>query len=390
MIPFLPPPEIDFDRLRRYRLGRVQAGLRTAGIDMAVLTSPVSLRYTVDFDEYQLFQSHIPTFTLLVPAEGAPILCGAYRWQSDLVEEKWPPTRLCPFDSGLSMAEDSRAFAARLRDRLPTRARIAVERLDASTVQALLQVGFEVVDAGGVMQYARAIKSPEEITLIRHALDVADLAIDSMRADIRPGVRETALLARLQQINTANGGGWLDGRMLASGPRTNPWLQEATEREVQAGELIGFDTDMVGPFGYFADVSRTLLCGDRPSAAQRDLYRRAHEEVSHNIDLLRPGLGFRELSERAFRQPERFVAHRYVCLAHGAGMTDEWPKIAYRQDWNALGYDGEIEVGMVLCVESFVGDETGGEGVKLEQQVLITQTGAEILSQYPFEENLLH
>lgn len=385
----LIPPTIDFDALRRDRLSRVRGALRAAQADLAVLTNPVSLQYAVDFDEYQLFQSRIPSFTLLVPAEGDPAICGAYQWQSDLVPERLPMVHLSHFDSGLDMGDRARAFADLLRDRLPVRARIAVERLDASVVQALMQVGFEVVDAGGFMESARSIKTAEEIILIRHAVAVAKRAIETMRADLRPGVTENELISRIQQVNVAHGGRWMDGRMLASGPRTNPWLQEASNRAVEVGDLVAFDTDMIGPFGYFADISRTILCGETPSAAQRDLYRRAHDEVHHNMTLVRPGASFREISDRAFRQPDRFIAHRYPCLAHGAGMSDEWPKISYRQDWRANGYDGEIEVGMVICVESFVGDETGGEGVKLEQQSLVTENGLEILSDYPFEEALL-
>jgi Xaa-Pro dipeptidase len=383
------PPPVDFDILRRYRLDRVQAALRGAGVDLAVLTSPVSLQYAVDFDEYQLFQSRIPSFTLLVPAEGDPAICGAYQWKSDLVPERLPAQNLSHFDAGLEMANNARKFADLLRGRLPPRSRIAVERLDATVVQALLQVGFEVDDAGGLMEGARSIKSAEEIALIRHVVDVANLAIDTMRADLRPGVTENQLISRIQQVNMAHGGRWMDGRMLASGPRTNPWLQEASSRAVEAGDIVAFDTDMIGPFGYFADISRTILCGDAPSAVQRDLYRRAFEEVHYNMTLVRPGASFREIADRAFRQPDRFIAHRYPCLAHGAGMSDEWPKISYRQDWAANGYDGEIEAGMVICVESFVGDESGGEGVKLEQQVHVTDDGLEILSDYPFEEAFL-
>lgn len=383
------PPTIDFDKLRRDRLTRVQNALRAAQVDLAVLTSPVSLQYAVDFDEYQLFQSRIPSFTLLVPAEGEPAICGAYQWRSDLVPERLPMVHLSHFDAGLDMSDRARAFADLLRGRLPGRARIAAERLDATVVQALMQVGFEVGDAGGLMESARSIKSTEEIALIRHAIAVAKRAIDTMRTDLRPGVTENELISRIQQVNVAHGGRWMDGRMLASGPRSNPWLQEASNRAVEAGDLVAFDTDMIGPFGYFADISRTILCGDTPSSAQRDLYRRAHDEVHHNMALVRRGASFREISDRAFRQPDRFIAHRYPCLAHGAGMSDEWPKISYRQDWDANGYDGEIEAGMVICVESFVGDESGGEGVKLEQQVLVTEDGLDILSDYPFEEVFL-
>ncbi len=74
---------------------------------------------------------------------------------------------------------------------------------------------------------------------------------------------------------------------------------------------------------------------------------------------------------------------------HGIGMCDEYPNIFYPSDFAAQGYDGVLEPGMTLCVESFVGAEDGGEGVKLEEMVLVTETGCEVLSRFPFEEPLL-
>ena len=84
-----------------------------------------------------------------------------------------------------------------------------------------------------------------------------------------------------------------------------------------------------------------------------------------------------------------FLARRYTCLAHGLGMTDEYPKIAYPQDWAQWGYDGELVADTVLTVESFVGSDRGGPGVKLEDMYLVTADGPERLSTYPFEEVLL-
>ncbi len=386
----LTPPSVDFTALRAYRLERIRKQLAAAQVDLAVLTSPLSLQYAVDFDEYQLFQSRIPSATLLVPAEGPVTFCGAYHRNCAFVDEYLPTRGLTHFDSGLDIADRAREFADFLRGRSKGRSRIAVERLDSSVVQALMQVGFDVGDAGGLMEGARAIKSAEEVSLIRHAIAVAELGMARMQAALRPGITENQLWAILHYVNVAHGGRWTDGRMLASGPRTNPWFQEASDRAVQAGELVGLDTDMIGPFGYFADVSRTWLCGDGPpSAAQKDRYRRAHDEVHHNMGLIRPGLAFREFAQTAFRQPPEFTARRYMCLSHGAGMSDEWPKIAHRQDWADSGYEGVIETGMVLCVESYVGSESGGEGVKLEQQVLVTEAGCEPLSHYPFEAALL-
>src|SRR5262249_40936982 len=75
--------------------------------------------------------------------------------------------------------------------------------------------------------------------------------------------------------------------------------------------VIAFDTDMIGPFGYTVDISRTFHCGPgRPSGEQRDLYKRAYEEVMHNMTLIRAGVNFRDLTEKAFRQPEQFLGNR--------------------------------------------------------------------------------
>ena len=102
-----------------------------------------------------------------------------------------------------------------------------------------------------------------------------------------------------------------------------------------------------------------------------------------NIDVLRPGMTLREFSERCWPVPERYLPNRYMLMVHGAGLVDETPAIAYAVDFDEWGYDGLIEEGMVLCVESFIGDVGGREGVKLEEQVVVTAHGAERLSSSP-------
>ena len=147
---------------------------------------------------------------------------------------------------------------------------------------------------------------------------------------------------------------------------------------------------MVGCHGYYSDFSRTFHAGpDRPTAQQRDLYKVAHEQVHHNMDILRPGMSFRDYADAAWDIPAKYHANRYYLSAHGCGMTGEYPYLYHRSDFPDAGYDGEILPGMTLCVESFIGEEHQGEGVKLEQQVLITETGVELLSRFPFEEALL-
>ena len=99
----------------------------------------------------------------------------------------------------------------------------------------------------------------------------------------------------MAHANIAMGEEWLECRLLTSGGRTNPWLKEASDRMVRAGEFVAFDTDVIGAFGYCTDFSRTLFCEPGwPSEIQRKLYGVAYEEVHHNMSLIKPGVGFQE------------------------------------------------------------------------------------------------
>ena len=392
----LEKPEIDLARLRAGRLERLRAALRRADVPLAILVNPVSLRYAVDHRVYASFQARIPTYTLLVPAEGPVVMHGAYEESAGLIDEFRPALGLNTFDGGFDLTEQGRRLAGEVKEFLrgigigDAFPRVAAERLNPSTTQALLQAGLEVQDADGLLERTRAVKLPEELDCMRHAITVAEHALRTMQDALEPGISENQLWSILHQVNIAHDGEWIDGRMLSAGARSNPWFQEASDKIIQAGELVALDSDMIGPFGYCADISRTWLCGPAvPKDRQRDVYRQAYDEVHHNIELIRPGLSFRELTARAFRPREEFVARRYPCLAHGVGLTDEYPKIHYRQDWDEGGYDGMLEPNMVLSVESYTGSDRGGEGAKLEQMVLVTETGCETLSNYPFEAELL-
>ena len=93
-----------------------------------------------------------------------------------------------------------------------------------------------------------------------------------------------------------------------------------------------------------------------------------------------------EITEKAHRLPEACIPNRYGVIMHGVGLCDEYPAIRYREDFESYGYQGVVEPGMVLCVEAYIGKSGGKNGVKLEDQVLITEDGFENMTKYPFEE----
>jgi Xaa-Pro aminopeptidase len=212
-----------------------------------------------------------------------------------------------------------------------------------------------------------------------------------MRAALVPGITENQLWSLLHETNIAHGGEWIECRLLASGPRTNPWFQESADRVIEAGDVVGFDTDLVGPFGYLADISRSWICpgGRKPTDRHRRLYDLATQQVLHNIALLRPGLTFREFSERCWPVPEAYVPNRYMMMLHGCGFVDEYPSIAYAADWDEWGYDGVFAENMVVSVESYMGEVGGHDGIKLEQQVVIGANGARVMSRTPFVDALV-
>ena len=123
---------------------------------------------------------------------------------------------------------------------------------------------------------------------------------------------------------------------------------------------------------------------------QRNLYRIAWEHVHYNMDLIRPGLSFRKLSELAFPVPAKYRVQQYGMDWHGVGLCGQWPNIPGNGMFNDdVDYDGIVEPGMTLCIESYVGELGGLEGVKLEQQVVVTETGIQLLCLFPFEDDFL-
>ncbi|MCP4335182.1 MAG: aminopeptidase P family protein [Gammaproteobacteria bacterium] len=385
-------PSIDMQRLYAYRTARMREQMRLSDVAALVLINPVSLRYAIDYSTYALFQSRIPSTYLFMAQEGPTIIHGAYA-DSPLIDRSVPARGISFFDGGDLMTGNAKLLADDLVDYLveigSNNHRIAIECSNPSVTQACQQRGLEVLDGIELAERARLIKSSDEIECMHWAIAVAELGIAKMKETMRPGITELQLWGLLNYTNLANQGEWHEGRMLASGPRINPWLQEASQRQIESGDLVGFDTDMVGPLGYFCDISRTFHCGPRkPSKRQKQIYRLAHEEIQHNLKLVRPGIGFCEIQDAAYPIPENCQDNAYPCIIHGVGMCDEYPRInpSHR---GPNPYDGVLEAGMVVTVESYMGPLGERDGVKLEEQVLVTEDGYEMMSNYPMEADLL-
>ena len=389
---------VDLDTVRRYRLGRLRVQMRQHDVAGLLLFDQLNTRYATDATNMQVWCSHYETRCVFVALDG-PVVLFDYSNHPHLAEDL--PTideyRVLPvfyyFARGYRGEEWAVKFADQIADLMQKHGggntRLAVDRLSIMGTDALRARGLHLVHGEPITERARAVKSPEELELMRASVTVCEQACDAMRQALKPGITENALWARLHEANIRLGGEWIETRLLSSGPRTNPWFRECSMRTIDSGDLVSFDTDLIGPYGYCSDISRAWVCGDKPNDEQRRLYASAFEQIEHNISILRAGMTFREVVDRSWPIPEAYVSNRYTTMIHGVGLADEYPAIKYAQDFEEKGYDGVLEPGMTLCVESFIGVEGGREGVKLEEQVLVTDTGVERISSYPFETDWL-
>ena len=384
---------IDQRKLGADRLGRVRAELVRHDYGAALLSDPMNIRYATGSRNMPVWTMHAPGRYVFVPVDGPVVLfeygqCRHLSEGFDTVDELRTSVPWFYFMAGPRTAEKAKVWADEIIDLVRHHGgadqRLAVDRCEPWGAQHLIEAGIGLFDAQEPLELARMLKTPEELLCMQLSMDICDVGVDRIRQALQPGMTENEVWSILHETNIAHDGEWIECRLLSSGPRTNPWFQESGNRVIEPGDLVGLDTDMIGPLGYMADISRTFVCpGKAPTAAQRKLYDIAQDQILTNIELIKPGLSFKEFGEKCWPVPDEFVPNRYMMMIHGAGLVDEFPTVAYAADYDEWGYDGVFLEDMVVCVESYIGAVGGGEGVKLEQQVLITSTGAVPMSHDP-------
>jgi Xaa-Pro dipeptidase len=385
---------VEVRALNAERLARAQATMRAAGLAAALLFDPANARYVTCDGQHLVFNLHCAYRWALVFADSEPILwegpdekhVSRSRWGGDVREA----SGFSYFGSGSNSRDDARVAIAEVVSELELRELqqepLGVDRAETVAFLELTAQGVDVVDAAPVFETARAVKTPLELAVHRDNARLADEAVRAFLPSLTPGKTENELWAELTRETFARGGLHAEARLLCSGPRTNPWMQEATHRVVEDGDLVAFDTDLVGPHGYLTDISRTYLCGDRPAGEeQRDVYRAAYTFVHESIPEFLPGRSFKELGEKlASRMPEQYRQQRYPFIAHGCGAVDEYPVVKLGNN-----HPGVLEPGMVLSVEGYMGAVGGTVGAKFEEQIIITDGPPELLSHAPVDDRLL-
>ena len=383
--------EIDFDKLRSYRLDRVRNELKKNNIEACILFDPVNVRYALDTVNMSVYNMHNLTRYCFISVDGPTILyeyfnCEILSKGLNLIDEIRPAITWDYFSNGDQSELQLKKWVNEVNDLSNSyfkSKKIAIDVINGPAVNELNKKGIQVLEAKKILEQARVIKSSEEIKCMRAALDVADIGIIKMRDYLKSGITEDELWSILHKTNIENGGEWIECRILSSGSRTNPWMQESSNKIIQDGEIVSFDTDMVGPYGYCADISRAFVCGNKFNEHQKKIYSTAVEQIDYNSRLIKDGVSFREFTEKAWILPEKYYGNRYSVMLHGIGLCDEWPAIRYPTDGGERS--GKFQKNMTITLESYIGEVGGHEGVKLEQQYLVGENGLELMSHHPLE-----
>ncbi len=392
-----PVPPGTINTVRMYRHKRLKDELARQDCAAILLYDPLNIRYATDCSDMQIWTMHNAARYALVCTNG-PTISFEYKQAMhlaqglDCVDEVRPCISWFYFASGPRTEERAAQWADEIADLVRQHGggnmRLAVDKMEPLGVDLLRARGIEIVEGQQITEQARRKKSAEELILMDWTIKVCEAGMWRMRENSVAGKTENEIWAELHYENIRNGGEWIETRLLAIGERTNPWFQESSDHVGQDGDMLSFDTDLIGPYGYCSDISRSWTIGlVPPTDEQKRLYEHALNQIMHNWRIIQPGMTYHEFNEKSWRMPEEFWACRYGVALHGVGLCDEYPSVPTHVDMDAGGgYEGSFQPGDVLCVETCTGVDGGRECIKLEIQVLVTEDGTRRLDEFPLED----
>ncbi len=283
----------DETAMMRYRLDRIADQLVVADVDGILLFDPMNVMYATYAPNMQVWHLHNQARYAFVGADGRLVLfdypnCEFLSAHNPYVDEVRTATAFTYFLAGDRIDEQAKSVAAEVADLARTHGggtrRLAVDSSTTAGITALQDEGLTLVEGTRIMEEARKVKGPDEIAAMRCSVEGTRVSCRKMFEAMRPGLTENQLWGVLWAEMLARHGEWMECRLLSAGPRTNPWFQECSSYVIGDGEIVAFDTDLVGAYGMMTDISRTWVCGDaRPSDTARHAHDLAVEQVSRNI-----------------------------------------------------------------------------------------------------------
>ena len=263
---------------------------------------------------------------------------------------------------------------------------LGVDIVEPPMVAALEAEGITVVDAQQVMLDAREVKSIDEIMLLNTACSMVDGAYQMLSERLKPGVRESDLVAEVTKFLFDLGSEHVDNINAVSGERCSPHPHVFSDRIIRPGDQAFFD--IIHTFvGYKTCYYRTFVVGSATDA-QRDAYTKAREWIDASIELMRPGNGTDQVAKVWPKAEEFGFANEMECFGlqfgHSVGLFLHERPIISRL--NSLEHPVELKEGMVIALETYCPAKDGYSAARIEEEVVITADGPQVITKFPSQE----
>ncbi len=382
---------VDYQKLIRERKERAQAAVKAAGLGAVLCFTFDNIRYITGTHLGEWGRDKSDRY-VLCPAEGSG---EPYLWDPASPAKRksspWLDDRISAPISTLQGALEpdygvQNVFAEQIKTTLVEMGLenqpIGIDLMELGMLRALEAVGIEVVDGQQAMLDAREIKTAEEIEVLKQAAAMVDATYMDIAQAIRPGTKESDLVAIANEQLFKLGSERVECVNSVAGPRGAPHSHTASDRIIQPGDMVFLDI-MHSFNGYRTCYYRTFICG-KPNQAQIDAYEKCSEWVSAAIDAIKPGVTVDEVAavwpkaeEFGYKdEDEAFLLQ----FGHGIGLSLwERPIISRRY----TGQNTVLKEGMVFAVECWKGAEDGSGAARIEEEVVVTSDGCEVITNFP-------
>jgi Xaa-Pro aminopeptidase len=384
---------VDFDRLRRDRLARTKQHLADSELGALLCFDMANIRY--------ITATHIGTWAMdklirfcLLPQGDEPIMWdfGSAARHHKIYNPWLGEERSRAGISTLRGSVEGRAevVAEKIRVELEERGLLGeplgVDVVELPVLRALEAAGITVVDGQALMQDARKLKTGDEIVLLNTACAMVDAAYEQLFRAMRPGMRENDCVALVNRVLYELGSEHVEGVNAISGERCSPHPHVFTDRMLRPGDPAYFD--ILHAFnGYRTCYYRTFAVGSA-SRAQVDAYKRCRDVLDRAISMIRPGVTtaevvstFPKAEEFGFPDEEAAFALQY---GHGVGLSI-WEKPIFSR-LVSFDHPETVEAGMVFALETFWPAADGWSAARIEEQLVVTGDGCEVITRFPAEE----
>ena len=384
------------DRLRTYRTTRARDALAASDLGAVLLFDFNNIRYVTSTHIGEWARDKMTRYALLTrggdphiwdfgsAAKHHRLNCPWLRQENIHAGMVGLRGAVAP-DAGLFRSA-AREIAAILRTEGVADMPLGVDIIEPPMAAALAEEGVTVRDGQQVLLDAREVKSKDEITLLNIACSMVDGAYQLLAEQLKPGVRESDLVANVTQYLFEMGSEHVDNINAVSGERCSPHPHVFSDRIIRPGDQAFFD--IIHTFiGYKTCYYRTFVVGVGTDA-QRDAYKRAREWIDASIELMRPGVTTDQVASVWPKAQDFGFDNEMECFGlqfgHSVGLFLHERPIISRL--NSLEHPVELKEGMVIALETYCPAKDGISAARIEEEVVITADGPQVITRFPSDE----